>query len=146
MYYSRPIQFLLWVPVPHLPKSHLTALLRAGVRPHLIHFAISRNIVRYVSDIKHFIYSFLPELHTTTFRGKVDACNSSARVNPSACGPRGESCAMKGARRPECKVETFYLLPVFLQRRHGGEVAGVVDELKFLKDTVVRQDIHADAR
>lgn len=53
---------------------------------------------------------------------------------------------MKGARRLECKVETVYLLPVFLQRRHGGEVAGVVDELKFLKDTVVRQDIHADAR
>lgn len=36
-----------------------------------------------------------------------------------------------------------YLLPVLLQRRHGGEVAGVVDELKFLEDTVVRQDVHA---
>lgn len=38
-----------------------------------------------------------------------------------------------------------YLLPVLLQRRHGREVARVVDELKFLKDAVVRQDIHADA-
>lgn len=39
------------------------------------------------------------------------------------------------------EVDT-YLLPVLLQRRHGGEVAGVVDQLKFLKDAVVRQDIH----
>lgn len=89
MYYSRPIQFLLRVPLLHLPKSHLTALLRAGVRPHLLHFAISQKIVRYMSDKKHFIDSFLPELHATTFRGKVDACDSGARVNPSACGPRG---------------------------------------------------------
>lgn len=36
-----------------------------------------------------------------------------------------------------------YLLPVLLQGRHGGEVAGVVDELEFLEDPVVRQDIHA---
>lgn len=76
MYYSRPIQSLLWDRGLHLHKSHLTALLRAGVRSHLIHFAVSRKIVRYMSDIKHFVSSFLPELHTSTRWGKVDACIS----------------------------------------------------------------------
>lgn len=51
---------------------------------------------------------------------------------------------------PACRAHgsegcATYLLPVLLQRWHGWEVAGVMDELKFLKDAVVRQDIHADA-
>jgi len=62
---------------------------------------------------------------------KVEACVS------GACGThRRAHCAVR-ASAMRMKVET-YLLPVFLQRRHGGEVAGVVDDLKFLKDTVVR--------
>lgn len=65
MYYSGPIRYLLWDSDLHLPKSHLTALLRAGVGSHIIHFAISRKIVRYISDIKHFTSSSLPELLTS---------------------------------------------------------------------------------
>lgn len=38
-----------------------------------------------------------------------------------------------------------YLLPIFLQRRHGGEIAGVVHELELLEDAVVGQDVHDDA-
>lgn len=38
-----------------------------------------------------------------------------------------------------------YLLPVFLQGRHGGEIAGVVDELELLEDAVVGQNVHDDA-
>lgn len=56
---------------------------------------------------------------------------SRARVSPPASALRAPSSAMR------TQVET-YLLPVFLQRWHGGEVAGVVHQLEFLKDTVVR--------
>lgn len=46
------IQSLLWDPPLHLSRSHLTALLRAGVRSHPIHFAITRKIA-YMSYMKH---------------------------------------------------------------------------------------------
>ena len=39
-----------------------------------------------------------------------------------------------------------HLLPVFLQGRHRREIASVVDELKFLKNTVIRQHVHVDAK
>lgn len=35
------------------------------------------------------------------------------------------------------------LLPVLLQGRHRREITGIVDELEFLEDTVIRQHIHA---
>lgn len=38
-----------------------------------------------------------------------------------------------------------HLLPVLLQRRHRREVARVVHQLKFLKNTVIRQHVHVDA-
>lgn len=44
------------------------------------------------------------------------------------------------------KRANSHLLPVLLQRRHRGEVARVVHQLKFLKNTVIRQHVHVDAR
>lgn len=121
MYYSRPIQSLLWDSGLHLAKSHLTALLRAGVRSHLIHFSISGRMITYMSD-----GDISSHTCTLLLGGKVA---SRAHVSEPRDGG--------GAHRLGSKVDT-YLLPVLLQRRHGGEVAGVVHDLKFLKDTVVR--------
>lgn len=96
MYYSGPIQFLLWDSDLHLSKSHLTALLRAGVRSHIIHFAISRKTVRYMSDIKHFISWSLPELLTSPLSEKklTPASREHVHVNQSQISERSVRCEL----------------------------------------------------
>lgn len=44
------------------------------------------------------------------------------------------------------REKAVHLLPVFLQRRHRGEVTGVVNELKFLEDAVTGQNVHVVVR
>lgn len=121
IYYLRLIHSLFECSSSPPLTSYLTALLRAALRPHFIHFAHLSGKTCQIHECVFLL--FLWKL-----------CIPSANLR--ARGWNWHSRCWK------LKVDT-YLLPVLLQRRHGREVAGVVHELKFLKDTVVRQDIHA---
>lgn len=135
--------------------------------PHVldsIQQTYTRLPIIYLSN-NHFYASYI---HTGT---SITAIAANTRNNPeketvclSIAHPRTLSVKWSCKRSHKMHVRTYsltlfisardklnkransHLLPVLLQRRHRGEVARVVHQLKFLKNTVIRQHVHVDAR